>query len=106
MLRKLHEVGVKSEYAYIAGMVSIGLAAASWVLSNWKERAGLDRADRWGIFVGEWAPTFIALGNGLRSYELEEGKATRIPPQATPQEQPQGDRGFVVSPGRYGPNVP
>ncbi|GAA4986742.1 hypothetical protein [Actinopolymorpha pittospori] len=91
MLKKLHDLGIKSEYAYIAGIVSIGLAAASWLVSNRKERAGVDRADRWGIFVGEWAPTFIALGNGLRSYELqeelqEEG-VTKIPQQATEEER-------------------
>jgi hypothetical protein len=33
------------------------------------ESAGTDRADRWGIFVGHWAPTFFGLGNALRSYE-------------------------------------
>ena len=87
MLKKLHELGVKSDYAYIAGIVSIGLAAASWLLSNQMEKAGVDRADRWGIFVGEWAPTFIALGNGLRSYELQEEEATKIPQQATAEDR-------------------
>jgi hypothetical protein len=87
MLRKLHELGVRSDYAYIAGIASIGLAFASWLVSNRKERAGVDRADRWGIFVGEWAPTFIALGNGLRSYELQEEGPTKIPAQATAQDQ-------------------
>jgi len=81
---------------YIAGIASIGLAAGSWLvsykrgedlsrrISSGRGRAhgrgsslrrrgsSLDRADRWGIFVGEWAPTFIALGNGLRSYEHED----------------------------------
>jgi hypothetical protein len=106
MLRKLHELGVKSEHAYIAGVASIGLAFTSWVVSNWKERAGLDRADRWGIFVGEWAPTFIALGNGLRSYEIEEKEeeVRRIPSQAAAQDQPQGERDFVSSPGRQESN--
>ncbi|MFD2082480.1 hypothetical protein SAMN05421678_10275 [Actinopolymorpha cephalotaxi] len=83
MLRKLHEVGIRSEHAYIAGFASIGLSVASWLVSNRKEHAGVDRADRWGIFVGEWAPTFFALGNGLRSYELgEEHEQARIPQQA------------------------
>jgi hypothetical protein len=34
------------------------------------EEAGIDRADRWGIFIGEWAPTFFALGVGLRLDEI------------------------------------
>jgi hypothetical protein len=72
MLRMLHERGVRSEHMYLAGIGSIALAFTTWLVSLRKESAGLDRADRWGIFVGEWAPTFIALGNGLRSYESQD----------------------------------
>ena len=69
MIEQLHEAGFKSSYAYIAGFVSIGLSFAAWTLSKQAEDAGTDRADRWGIFVGHWAPTFFGLGNALRSYE-------------------------------------
>lgn len=69
MVKKLHEMGVRSEHAYVAGAGSIALSFASWLVSRKAEDAGLDRADRWGIFVGQWAPTFFALGNALRSYE-------------------------------------
>lgn len=58
MVKKLHDMGVRSEHAYLAGAGSIVLAFASWLLSRTGESAGLDRADRWGIFVGQWAPTF------------------------------------------------
>ncbi|MCP2349762.1 hypothetical protein [Nonomuraea roseoviolacea] len=67
-------MGIRSHHAYAAGMASIGLAFASWALSTKAEAAGLDRADRWGIFIGEWAPTFFALGVALR---LEEGGGSR-----------------------------
>ncbi|MFF0658179.1 MULTISPECIES: hypothetical protein [Micromonospora] len=69
MLERLHESGIRAEHAYLAGFVSIGLSATSWFLSKHMERAGVARADRWGIFIGEWAPTFFAIGNGLRTYE-------------------------------------
>jgi hypothetical protein len=69
MIKKLHEVGLRSEYAYIAGLGSIGLSFLAWASSRKAEDAGTDRADRWGIFVGQWAPTFFGLGNALRSYE-------------------------------------
>ncbi|MDG4804384.1 MULTISPECIES: hypothetical protein [Micromonospora] len=69
MLERLHESGIRAEHAYLAGFVSIGLSFTSWFLSKSLERAGVDRADRWGIFIGEWAPTFFAIGNGLRTYE-------------------------------------
>ncbi|MGI5213065.1 hypothetical protein [Plantactinospora sp. CA-290183] len=69
MLKQLHHMGLRAEHLYIAGAASIGLSFLSWMLSKQMENAGIDRADRWGIFIGEWAPTFIALGNGLRTYE-------------------------------------
>jgi hypothetical protein len=69
VIAKLHQLGLKSEHAYLAGFTSIGLSFAAWALSATAEEAGTDRADRWGIFVGHWAPTFFGLGNALRSYE-------------------------------------
>ena len=70
MIERLHDAGLRSEYAYLGGFVSIGLSFAAWALSKRAEDAGTDRADRWGIFIGNWAPTFFALGNALRSYEV------------------------------------
>ncbi|GAA4659307.1 hypothetical protein [Kineococcus glutinatus] len=69
VIEKLHDAGVRSEWAYTAAFASIGLSFLSWYASKNKEPAGIDRADRWGIFVGQWAPTFFGLGNALRSYE-------------------------------------
>lgn len=72
MIQWLHQMGVKSEYAYAAGFGSIGLTFASWLSSRGKSDDSKAQADRWGIFVGEWAPTFLAVGVALR---LEEQKA-------------------------------
>jgi hypothetical protein len=69
MLEQLHNMGLKAEHCYAAGMFSVGLAFTSWMISKKLERSGIERADRWGIFIGEWAPTFFAMGNGLRTYE-------------------------------------
>lgn len=69
LIKKLHETGIKSEHAYDAAVVSVGLSVAVWSTSLRAEKAGLDRADRWGIFVGMWAPTLFGLGNALRLYE-------------------------------------
>lgn len=71
IVKMLHKKGLKSEHAYYAGFASIGLAVASWVASWKAERRGLGRADHWGIFVGEWAPTFFAIGLALANYERE-----------------------------------
>ncbi|MFG3345678.1 hypothetical protein ACGF1Z_11525 [Streptomyces sp. NPDC048018] len=77
IIKKLHEAGLRSEHAYMAALGSIGLSLASWLASN--RREDLERADRWGIFVGEWAPTFFGLGLALANYERDESGA------ATPQ---------------------
>ncbi|TDC45333.1 hypothetical protein E1281_30705 [Actinomadura sp. KC345] len=72
MINTLHKWGVRSSLMYTAGIGSIALAFASWAASNRLEDAGLERADRWGIFVGEWAPTFFAMGVALRMEETSE----------------------------------
>ncbi|GAB2631515.1 hypothetical protein GCM10027168_73520 [Streptomyces capparidis] len=72
-VKKLHEAGIRSEHAYMAAFVSIGLSVLTWATSLKAESAGLDRADRWGIFVGEWAPTFFGLGLALSHYEQHDG---------------------------------
>ncbi|MEV1048737.1 hypothetical protein [Streptomyces sp. NPDC049916] len=71
VVKLLHEKGLKAEHAYTAAFASIGLSVASWVGSLKAEPAGIARADRWGIFVGEWAPTFFALGLALANYERD-----------------------------------
>ncbi|GIH13082.1 hypothetical protein [Rugosimonospora africana] len=69
MIKKMQEMGITSSIAYTAGVASIAMSIASWAVSKKAERAGVDRADRWGIYVGLWAPTFFGIGNALK---LEE----------------------------------
>ncbi|MFB7428017.1 MULTISPECIES: hypothetical protein [Streptomyces] len=76
IVKKLHDAGMKSEHAYLAAAGSIGLSLASWLTSRRSEN--LERADRWGIFVGEWAPTFFALGLALANYEREEAPQSLV----------------------------
>lgn len=87
MIRKLHDIGLSSDAAYMAGFSSIGVAIASWISSRALERAGTGRADHWGMFVGLWAPTFMSLGNALRMEEEHEAMrhaARRTAPAAEP----------------------
>jgi hypothetical protein len=74
MIKIMRKAGITSPILYTAGFVSIGLSVTSWVTSRNLESRGIDRADRWGIFVGQWAPTFFALGNAMRMEE-EMGEA-------------------------------
>jgi hypothetical protein len=76
MIRAMRRMGVSSSMLYTAGFGSIAASFAAWMLSTQRESAGQDRADRWGIFIGEWAPAFFALGNAMRLEEQwgEEGR--------------------------------
>lgn len=69
VVNALHRVGVRSEWAYAAGFASIGLALGAWFLSRSKTGDSKGQSDRWGIFVGEWAPTFMVLGVALKAEE-------------------------------------
>lgn len=69
-MQGLSRLGVRSNHLYIAGLASVVLSFASWLLSRGKDDSK-SQSDRWGLFVGEWAPTFLALGVGLK---LEESK--------------------------------
>lgn len=71
MIEKIHDLGIKSEYAYVGGFASIALSFTSWLISRGKPDHSRAQSDRWGIFVGHWAPTFFAIGIALR---LEEKK--------------------------------
>ncbi len=75
MINTLHKMGIRSNFMYTAGIASVALAFASWAASKRLEDAGLERADRWGIFVGEWAPTFFAMGIALRMEETRDQAA-------------------------------
>lgn len=77
IIEKMHDMGVRSEHAYLAGFLSIGCSIAAWASSlKMEPGTGLARADRWGIFVGEWAPTFFCLGIALSHYEQQDGTLT------------------------------
>jgi hypothetical protein len=89
VIKKLHEWGFRSEHAYLAGFLSIGLAVASWCTSLKAEpHQGIDRADRWGIFVGEWAPTFFGVGLAMSQYEQQDGTLAEI---GVPRLQPEAE---------------
>ncbi len=68
----LHGWGVRSGHAYTAGFASIGLSFASWLASRGKADDSKSQSDRWGIFVGQWAPTFFALGIALRHEDKDQ----------------------------------
>ena len=79
LIHKLGKVGVKSDHLFIAGLGSIGLTLARWAISMAKPSDSKAQADRWGLFIGEWTPSFFILGVALRQEEL--AAQTSLDPQ-------------------------
>lgn len=71
MIKQLSDAGMKSEYAYIGGFASILLSFGAYFASQRKKGNDKAQSDRWGIFVGHWAPTFFALGVALKLEEQD-----------------------------------
>lgn len=69
MIAKLYEAGIRSEHAYMGGFASVAVSLLSWLASRRKSGDTKAQADRWGIFIGHWAPTLFAIGLALK---LEE----------------------------------
>lgn len=68
-VKALYLAGFRSELAYTGAFLSILLSLTSWYVSRKRSPADKAQSDRWGIFIGHWAPTFFGLGIALRLYE-------------------------------------
>ena len=64
MVKLLQGAGVRSEVMYGLSLASIAGAVGAWFSA--KRATDKASAERWGIFIGLWAPTFMELGNALR----------------------------------------
>lgn len=71
MVDVLENSGVSAAVAYGAAAASIALSIGIWVLRKSGDRAS---AERFGIFVGLWAPTFMVIGNVLEDRAIAKGK--------------------------------
>ena len=67
-LKLLHRLHVPSDVAYGMALASILGSIAVWARPNEKNPAN---AERLGIFIGLWAPTFMIIGNGLHVEEAQ-----------------------------------
>ncbi len=56
----------------VLGFVSIIGSIAIWYLKKGVDEAALAHAERFGIFVGLWAPTFFAFAAFLRTLTAAE----------------------------------
>lgn len=72
MLRKLKSFGFNANLSYALGFLSVIASIAVWLTQGGGGDEAGAAGERLGIFVGLWAPTFMALGNGIDN--LPEGK--------------------------------
>jgi hypothetical protein len=63
----LHRFGIPSDAAYVAALGSIAASIVAWA---WRNEDDAANAERLGIFIGLWAPTFLLIGNSLKSEEV------------------------------------
>ena len=63
----LHRLGIPSDAAYVAALASIAGSIIAWA---WRDETNAANAERLGIFIGLWAPTFMLIGNSLKSEEI------------------------------------
>lgn len=72
MLKSLTKAGLRPDYCYAAGFASIALTWVGHLASRSVNDDTKAQADRWGIYIGEWAPTFFALGIALKLEEMTD----------------------------------
>ncbi len=73
MLRKLKSLGYSANLSYALGFLSVIVSIAIWFTQGGTgSDMDMDHGERFGIFVGLWAPTFMAIGNGIDNLKDEK----------------------------------
>ena len=60
----------------VLGFVSIAGSIAIWYLTGGKSMEAQAHGERFGIFVGLWAPTFMILSNRFDRYSESKNEKT------------------------------
>lgn len=76
MIRQIRKFGISSDTMYFASLASVLLSIGLWFLQRSEDRS---RAERFGIFVGLWAPTLMIMGKAVEDSELREGSVEAGP---------------------------
>lgn len=66
MLSTIKKLGFSANLSYALGFLSVIGSIVIWVTQGGTDAVDAGAAgERLGIFIGLWAPTFMALGNGI-----------------------------------------
>lgn len=72
LVQQLRKVGLNSDVMQVLGLASIAASIGIW--RGAKSSGDAAHGERFGIFIGLWAPTFFALADQLVSIEASEKK--------------------------------
>jgi len=67
LVKQMHQLGISSDVLQALGFASIFASIATWRAA--KNSGDAAHAERFGIFVGLWAPTFFALASEVAIVE-------------------------------------
>lgn len=70
IFRALHRMGLPSDVFYAASFASIAASILAWRIRSEKD---VPHAERLGIFIGLWGPTFMLMGQGIQQLETVRG---------------------------------
>ncbi len=73
LVKRMHQLGITSDILQILGFASIFASIATWRKA--KTSGDAAHAERFGIFVGLWAPTFFALASEVAVVENTDDDA-------------------------------
>ena len=71
IVKALRATGISSDVLQVAGLASIVGSILTWRAA--KSSGDVAHAERFGIFIGLWAPTFFALADAVGTKEAIEG---------------------------------
>ncbi len=63
LVKALRSTGISSDVLHLAALASIAGSIATWRAA--KSSGDVAHAERFGIFIGLWAPTFFALADAV-----------------------------------------
>jgi hypothetical protein len=70
LVKLLRSSGISSDVLHVAALASIGGSILTWRAA--KAKGDPAHAERFGIFIGLWAPTFFALADAVKQQEVIE----------------------------------
>jgi hypothetical protein len=71
-VEQMHKLGINSDVLQFLGFASIFASIATWRTA--KKSGDAAHAERFGIFIGLWAPTFFALASDVAVHEAGKGE--------------------------------